>query len=69
MVVFMFSTEKRIKSEEGAVYVVGDTVTVEFDNGCKYEGCEIVKITDNGFHFRLDGKFHSIQYRSLQNIF
>lgn len=69
-----YRTEKRIISENGKVFNVGDIVSVTYNKESGYEGGgfgngKITKITDTGFHYT-HGNRHikSVQYKNIKEI-
>ena len=70
-----YRTEKQIVDDKGAVFRVGDKVSVFYNAESGYAGggvggATITKITDTGFRY-IDGWGHrekSVQYKNIKEI-
>ena len=63
-----YRTQKQIVGEDGQIFVVGDTVSIDFKGGSGFGCCEITKITDTGFHISGKRRDKSIQYKDVERL-
>lgn len=56
-------------SDTGESFQIGDIVTITTKDGDVYGDCEIVKITNSGFHYNQRGQKKSIQYNDIDVIY
>lgn len=70
-----YTIQKRIVSEDGKVFCVGDTVSVRYSKSSGFEGggfgsATITKITDTGFQYRHgDRRTKSVQFKNIEEIY
>lgn len=69
-----YRMEKKIVSENGEEFRIGDKVGVRYNKASGFEGggfgcATITKITDTGFHYNAGGRRDkSVQLRDIENI-